>query len=125
MVSFAVAFRSSSRGSDLAKLLAAQVLRLPFSQGLVLNLYFTKTLRDGAAHASFPAADNDMLDICAVAAMIHYAQAADSWGWDISTGYVFPEMPATGDRPPNRLAKPFSAKAMAARVLRNTWNAQA
>ena len=46
--------------------------------------------------------------------MIHYAQAAD-WGWDISTGYLLPEMPASGDCTPNRLAKPFSAKAMAAR----------
>ena len=70
MALFAVAFRVGSRSSDLAKLLAAQVLHLPSSQGLVLNFHFTKTLRDGAAHASLLAPDNDMPETCAVAAML-------------------------------------------------------
>ena len=35
MALFAIAFCTGSRGSDLAKLLAAQVLRLPSSQGIV------------------------------------------------------------------------------------------
>ena len=33
----------------------------------------------------------------------------------MSAGYLFPEMPAAGDRIPKRLARPLSAKAMAAR----------
>ena len=123
MALFAVAFRTGSRGSDLAKLLGTQVFRLPSNQGLLLNFHFTKTLRDGASHASLLAPDNDMPETCAVAAMIRYAQAADSCGWDISTDYLFPEMTASGDRTPKRLARPLFAKAMAAR--RNTWNTQA
>ena len=56
-----------------------------------------------------------MPETCAVVAMIRYSQAADSCGWDMSAGYLFPEMPAAGDRIPKRLARPLSAKAMAAR----------
>ena len=115
MALFAVAFRAGSRSSDLAKLLAAQVLHLPSSQGSVFNFLFTKTLRDGAAHASLLAPDSDMLETCAVAAMLRYAQAADSCGWDMSKDYLFPEMPASGDRTPKRLARPLSVKTMAAR----------
>ena len=80
MVLFAEAFRTASDGSDFIKLLAAQVLRLPSSQGLVLDFRFAEILRDGAAHASLLAAENDMPETCAVAAMIRYAQTADSYG---------------------------------------------
>ena len=73
MALFAVAFRSGSRGSDLAKLLAAQVLHFPSSQELVLNFHSTKTLRDEAAHASLRTPDDDMPETCAVAAMLRYA----------------------------------------------------
>ena len=115
MASFAVAFRTGSRGNDLANLLAAQVLGLSSSQGLELNFQLTKTLRNGAAHASLLAPDNDMPETCAVAAMIRYAQATDSCGWDVSTGYLSLEIPAAGGRSPKRLARTLSAKAMAAR----------
>ena len=87
MALFAVAFRTGSYGSDLAKLLVAQVLRLPPSQGLVLNFQSTKTLRYSAALASLLAPDNDMPGMCAVAAIIRYAQAADSCRWDMFTGH--------------------------------------
>ena len=56
-----------------------------------------------------------MPETCAVAAMLRYAQAADSCGWDMSKGYLLPEMPASGNRTPKRLARPLSAKTMAAR----------
>jgi hypothetical protein len=115
MALFAVAFRAGSRGNDLAKLLAAQVLHLPSSQGLVLNFHFTKTLRDGAAHASLLAPDNVMPETCAVAAMLRYAQAAKSCDWDMSKGNLFPEIQDAGKHTPKRLARPLSAKAMAAR----------
>ena len=76
MVLFAIAFRTGSHGSDLAKLLATKVLRLPSSQGIVVNLQFTKTLRNGAAHASLLPPDKDIPETCLIAAIIHYAQAA-------------------------------------------------
>ena len=57
-----------------------------------------------------------MPETCTVAAMIRYAQAADSRGWDISKSYLFPEMAASGDRTPKRFARPWSAKAMVARL---------
>ena len=88
MVLFVVAFRTGSRGSDLATLLAAEVLRLPSSQGLVLNFQFTKIIRDGAAHASLLAPDNGMPETYAVTAMIPYARTVDLCRWDISTGYI-------------------------------------
>ena len=115
MALFAIAFRTGSRGYDLAKILAPQVLHLLSNQGIVLNLQFTKTLRDGATHASLLVPDKDMPVTCAVAATIRYAQAADSCGWDMSAGYLFPEMSASGERIPKRRARPLSAKAMAAR----------
>ncbi|CAM9724695.1 unnamed protein product, partial [Ascophyllum nodosum] len=65
MALFAIAFRTGSRGSDLAKILAAQVLHLPSNQGIVLNFQFTKTLRDGATHASRLVPDKDMPETCA------------------------------------------------------------
>ena len=123
MALLAVAFRAGSRGSDLAKLLAAQVLHLPSSQGLVLNFHFTKTLRDGVAHASLLAPDNDMPETCAVAAMLRYAQAADSCGWDMSKVYLFPEVPASGESTPKRLARTLSAKTMAARFKEHLGHA--
>ena len=51
MALFTVAFRSSSHGSDLAKLLAAQFLRLPFSRGRVSikRLLYQDTMRWGRA----------------------------------------------------------------------------
>ena len=60
MAFFTIALRTVSRGSDLAELLASQVLRLLSSHGIVLNFLSTKTLRDGAAHASLLAPDKDM-----------------------------------------------------------------
>ena len=69
------------------------------------------------------APDEDMPETCAVGATIRDAQAADSCEWDMSTGYLFPEMPAAGDRIPNRLARPLSAKAMAARFKQHLEHA--
>ena len=123
MALFAIAFRTGSRGSDLAKILAAQVFYLPSSQRIVLNFQFTKTLRDGATHASLLASDKDMPERCAVAATILYAQAADSCGWGMSTGYLFPEMSASGERIPKRLARPLSAKATTARFKQHLEHA--
>ena len=112
---FVIAFRTGSRVSDITKLLATQILRLLSSYWLVLNFHFTKTLRDGAAHDSLLAPDKDTLETYALAATILSAQAADSCRWERSTGYIFPGMQASGDRTPNRLARPLSGKAMAAR----------
>ena len=64
MAWFAVALSTGSRVDDVAKLLAAQVLRLPSSQRLVLNFQLIETLRDGAAHASLLALDEDRLENC-------------------------------------------------------------
>ena len=124
MALFAIAFRTGSRRSDLAKILAAQVLHLPSNQGIVLNFQFTKTLRDGATHASRLVPEKDMPDMCAVAATIRYAQAAASCGWDMSAGYLFPEMSASGERIPKRRARPFPQKPLQ-RVSSNTWNTPA
>ena len=123
MALFAEAFRPTSVGSDLIMLFAAQVLRLPSSQVLVLYFLFAKILRDGAAHASLLAPDNNMPETWAVAAMIRYAQTADSYGWDLSTGYLFHEMPASGDRTPKLLVKPLSVEAMAARFKEHLGHA--
>ena len=124
MALFAIAFRTGSRGSDLAKLLAAQVLRRPSSQGVVLNFQCTKTLRDGAAHASPLAPDKDIPETCVVVAIIHNAQVADSCGWDMSAGYLFPpQMPAAGGRIPKQLAIPLSGKSMAARFKQHLKHA--
>ena len=112
----AVAFRTGSRDNDLAKLLVAQVLQFLSSQGLELNFQLTKTLRDGAKHASLLLIATDRHDTwCAAAAMIRYEQVADSCEWDMFTGYIFPEMPDSGHRTPKRLARPLSGKAMVAR----------
>ena len=80
MALFALAFRTGIRVGDIAKLVAAQVLRLPSSQELVLNFQLIETLRDGAAHAPLLAPDGDRLETEALAAMIRHAQATDACG---------------------------------------------
>ena len=70
MAMFAVAFYTGSHSSGLAKLLTDPVLRLPSSQGSLLNIQFTKTLKDEAALTSLLTPGKDMPETCAVAAMI-------------------------------------------------------
>ena len=120
IILYTVAFHTSRHGSDLAKLIAAQVLRLLCSQGLVLNFQVTNTRRDGAAHASLLVSDHDIPETCAVAAMIRYEQATDSSERDLSTRYLFPEMQVSGDRTPNRLARTPFHKTMVAH-FHGTW----
>ena len=107
MALFAIAFHTGSHGSDLAKLLPDQVLRLPSSQGLELNFQFTKILRDGAAHASLLAPNKGMPKTCAIAPMILDGTCPR---------VTFPlKCQATEDRIPKRLVGRLSAKAMIAR----------
>ena len=80
MALFALAFRTGIRVGDITKLLAAQVLRLPSSQKLVLNFQLIETLREGAAHASLQASDGDRLETEVLAAMIRHAQVEDKHG---------------------------------------------
>ena len=115
MALFAVAFRAGSRGSDLATLVSRPGPAFALQPRVSIKFHFTKTLRDGAAHASLLAPDNEMTETCAIAAMLRYAQAADSCRWDMSKGYLFPEIPASRDSTPKRLARPLSAKTTAAR----------
>ena len=111
MALFSAAFCTGSRGSNLAKLLAAQVLRLFSSQRLVLNFQLTKTRQYGAAHASLLGPGLDMPEtFCAVVAMVRYLPAADLCEWDLSTGYFSSEMRASRDLTLNRLSGPLSAK---------------
>ena len=124
MALFAVEFCTCGHGSDLVKLLAAQVVQLPSNEGLlVLNFQFTKTLRDGAAHAFLLEPDNDMPETCVIAARIYYVQVACSCGWDMSMSYLLPEKRASGDRTPTRLARPLFAKTMATHFKRHVEHA--
>ena len=117
MALFAIAFRTGSRGSDLAKPLAAQVLCLPSSQGIVLNFQFTKTVRDGTPHASLLPPDKDMPETCVVAAMIRADGICPRVTFSLK--YQSREIVSLNGWPDPFPQKPWQ------RVSSNTWNKQA
>ncbi|CAM9967931.1 unnamed protein product, partial [Sphacelaria rigidula] len=123
MALFTVALRTAGRGGDLTQMMAGSVLRLPEDQGIVLNFRFTKTLREGSRHVCHVAPDRDMPDTCAVAALQVYAQAMKSCGWQVSQGFLFPEIRRTGDIKLAKCDTAMTPRAMTARLQEHAQRA--
>ena len=74
---FCVAFHTMKRGFELSVALASQVLQMSRGEGFIFNFLFGKTLRE-SSQAVVVRRNVECRDICAVAAMVEYQQAATS-----------------------------------------------
>ena len=98
---FSLAMYSMRRGSDLSFTLAAQILRLPESRGVIFNFLFGKTLRASSEAVVVLATDDS--DTCPVRGVGEYIGAAQAIGWDLSSGYLFSTPKEDGTRGTSRL----------------------
>ena len=78
--------------------MGSQVLQLPHSAGMVYNFQFEKTLRANRAESVVVLADSEKHQTCAVRAGHSCIDAAKQLGWDLETGYLFPEVEEEGTR---------------------------
>ena len=104
---FSLAFESMRRGYDLSFTTGSQVLRLPESAGLIFNFQFGKTLRR-SVEVVVVLAHNEFPQTCAFRGVMDYISAAQSIGWDLTKGHLFPLVLADGSRGP----VPMSAQHM-------------
>ncbi|CAN0059809.1 unnamed protein product, partial [Laminaria digitata] len=101
---FASLFASMRRGHDLSFTKGSQVLRLPdSSKGLVFNFQFGKTLRK-SSEAVVVLADKECPQICAFRGVTEYISAAQSIGWDLAKGRLFPVVLPDGGRGRGKVA---------------------
>lgn len=107
---FSLAFYTMRRGFDLSFTMGSQVLELPHSAGMVYNFQFGKTLRANRAESVVVLADSENYQTCAFRAVHSYIEAANQLGWDLETGYLFPEVEGDG----TRSALPLTSKRMTA-----------
>ena len=71
------AFHTMKRGFELSVSLGSQVVQISRGEGLIFNILFGKPPRESSQVVVVPR-DVDCREICAVAAMIEYRQAAAS-----------------------------------------------
>ena len=79
--------------------MGSQVLRLPESPGLILNFQFGKTLRRSAG-AAVVLTNRECPQVCVFRGVTGYFSAAQSIGWDLTEGHLFPVVPTDGGRGP-------------------------
>ena len=72
---FCLAFHPMKRGFELSVAVASQVLQMSEGEGFIFNFLFGKTLRS-SSQAVVVRRNLDCREICAVAAMVEYQQAA-------------------------------------------------
>ena len=94
---FSLAFYTMKRGFDISNTLGSQLLRLPESAGWIVNFQFGKTTRV-SKDAKVVAADPDSEVTCPLLAVEAYLDAAASYGWNLSTGHLFPVVTGEGKR---------------------------
>lgn len=85
---FCLAFHTMKRGFELSVAVAAQVMQLQDGDGFMFNFLFGKTLRS-SSQAVVVRKNLDCREICAVAAMLEYQQAAASMQWSLGEGAGF------------------------------------
>ena len=90
---FCVAFHTMKRGFELSVAVASQVLQMSGGEGFIFNFLFGKTLRN-SSQAVVGKKNLDCREICAVAAMVEYQQAAESMQWSLAegSGFLFPSV---------------------------------
>ena len=69
------------------------MLQMSGGEGFIFNFLFGKTLRN-SFHAVVVKKNLDCREICAVAAMVEYQQAAESMHWSLAkgSGFLFPSV---------------------------------
>ena len=99
MADFMTAFSSTKRGESLCNILILKIMRLPLSMGLVLNLTWGKTLRDGGMDTFGLAPNRENKWVCPVQLIDDYVACAKQQGYDMRGGYLFSNFdPATKKR---------------------------
>ena len=93
------------RGHDLPFTLGSQLLRLPESAGVIFNFQFGKTLRK-STEAVVVLAEKECPQVCAFRAVTEYISAAQSIGWDLTKGHLFPVVLTDGRRGAVALSAP-------------------
>ena len=88
---FCVAFHTTKRGFELSVAVASQVWQMSGGEGFISNFLFGKTLQN-SSHAVVVKKNQDCPEICAVATMVEYQQAAESMQWSLAKGsrFLFP-----------------------------------
>ena len=96
---FCAAFHTTKGGFDLSVPAACQALQVSRAEGIVFNFLLGKTLRE-SSQAVVVVRNAGCREICAVAAMIEYRQAAASIQWALADGlgFIFPSVPVSGDK---------------------------
>ncbi|CAM9635092.1 unnamed protein product [Laminaria digitata] len=87
------------RGFELSVAVASQVLQMSEGEGFISNFLFGKTLRS-SSQAVIVRRNLDCREICAVAAMVEYQQAAESLQWSLAegSGFLFPSVVESGEK---------------------------
>ena len=90
---FCVAFHTTKRGFELSVAVASQVWQMSGGEGFISNFLFGKTLQN-SSHAVVVKKNQDCPEICAVATMVEYQQAAESMQWSVAkgSGLLFPSV---------------------------------
>lgn len=96
---FCLAFHTMKRGFELSVAVASQVMQMRDGEGFILNFLFGKTLRS-SSQAVVVRKNLDCREICAVAAMLAYKQAAASMQWSLGdgVGFLFPTVLEDGTK---------------------------
>jgi hypothetical protein len=85
---FKAVFFSGDRPGDMGQVKVPEILRFPNDDGLLFNLVWGKTLRNGDQNV-FGIRRNQNLTICPVAGIERYLADARDMGVDLTTGYLF------------------------------------
>lgn len=110
----AVAFSTTTRGSELTATLIQRILRLPNRSGLMFNFQWGKThLGDRADHVLTVPYDDEHVAICPVRAVTQLVEIGKGVGWDISRGHLFSDISTGQDGVPLRASLSVTAPKMA------------
>lgn len=121
---FTVAFSTTKRGTELTHTLIQRILRLPNYSGLMFNFQWGKTQRDGADHIITVPYDEKDISICPVRAVEQWISIATHVGWDMTSGYVFPEISQKDNtRIPIREKKGVTAQSMTLELKKHAQRA--
>ena len=89
---FSLAFCTSKRGDNIAKIVAKNVMRIPNQWGLVFNCTWGKTLRGGKGHMFGLECVCTFLEekgFCASCCLDEYVKEAQKLGWEFDKGFLF------------------------------------
>ncbi|CAM9646805.1 unnamed protein product, partial [Sphacelaria rigidula] len=119
---FTVAFSTTKRGNELTRTLIQRILRLPNHSGFMFNFQWGKALRGGADHLLTVPYDELYPATCPVRAVEQRVKVGTSMGWNMTRGYLFPQID-TSTTTPTRGSTPMPAAQMTATLRQRGMDA--